>query len=130
MAKVVFKKDQPVQSLSGTYCGMVYKTLANGSCTAFLQSLPSEEEADANPAARAERVIKIAVSEIQSHMVSAEVAIKQYAAIVKRVRRLYKQLHELEEVNDRLVQMIMNAYYQYRRVLPSRKIRHPTIEFE
>ena len=128
MARIVYKEGY--EPLSGIYCNMLYKNYANGKATAFVQAVPSEDEALKNPAARAERVIKLCVADIQEQMHNQREAMAQYTNITHRVRRLYKELHEWEENNNKLKKMILNAYYQSRRVLPSRKVKSKEIEFE
>lgn len=127
MAKVTYKEG--VKPFSGIYCGVLYKTYATGTKTAELQQLPSEEETQKNPAARADRIVKLCVMDIQHNIGNPYEAIRRYAAINKRVGRLYGKLYELEEDNSKLQQMILDAYYGRRRALPSRNIRAPTLEF-
>jgi hypothetical protein len=123
MAKVMYKEG--FEPLSGVYCGVSYKVYGNGTCTAHVLPLPSEKEIKKNPAARAEYVIKTCVSEIQRQMNNKREAMEQYKNITHRVQRIYASLYELEEDNDELQKMILTAYYQSRRVLPSRKVAQP-----
>ena len=125
MAKVTYKEGYA--PLSGVYCGIEYKTYANGTCTAMVQSLPSDKEIKKSPAARADYVIKTCVSEIQRQMNNQREAMKQYKNITQRVQRIYKSIYQLEEDNVELQKMILTAYYQSRRVLPSRKVKQPRL---
>ena len=95
MAKITYKEG--VEPLSGIYAGIIYKSYDNGRTTAFVQPLPSAEDAAKNPALRADRIIKLCVSDIQTQMHNPHEACKQYTNITHRVRRLYGQLCELEK---------------------------------
>lgn len=119
MARIDYK--QGCEPLSGTYCGVMYKTYADGRSFAYIQPIPSEKEAKKNPAARADRIIKLCVIEIQKQMHNKPEAMKQYTNIVHRVQRLYEKGCALEEDNIKLETMILTSYWQSRRVLPSRK---------
>ena len=123
MAKVTYKEGY--EPLSGVYCGVEYKTYANGTHTAMVQSLPSDKQIKKSPAARADYVIKTCVSEIQRQMNNQREAMRQYKNITQRVQRIYKSIYQLEEDNVELQKMILTAYYQSRRVLPSRKVKQP-----
>ena len=128
MAKVEYREGQ--EPLSGIYCGIMYKTSVNGKHSAFVLPLPTAQEARKNPAARADRIVKLCVVEIQTRMHNPLEAIKQYTNITHRVRRLYGRVFELEKKEDKLIKMIIDAYFQTRRVLPSRKAKSGRLEFE
>lgn len=119
MARVVYKPG--CKPLSGIYCGVQHKTYADGRSFLYILPIPSEEEAHKNPAARAERVVKLCVIEIQKQMHNKPEAMKQYTNIVHRVQRLYEKGCAIEEDNIKLQKMILTSYWQSRRVLPSRK---------
>ena len=128
MAKVEYREGQ--EPLSGIYCGIMYKTSVNGKHSAFVLPLPTAQEARKNPAARADRIVKLCVVEIQKRMHNPQEAIKQYTNITHRVRRLYGRVFELEKKEDKLIKMLIDAYFQTRRVLPSRKAKSGRLEFE
>ena len=128
MAKVEYREGQ--EPLSGIYCGIMYKTSVNGKHSAFVLPLPTAQEARKNPAARADRIVKLCVVEIQKRMHNPLEAIKQYTNITHRVRRLYGRVFELEKKEDKLIKMIIDAYFQKRRVLPSRKVESPRIDLD
>ncbi len=128
MAKIEYKEG--VEPLSGIYAGMIYRSYDNGRTTAFVQPLPSAEDAAKNPALRADRIIKLCVSDIQTQMHNPHEACKQYTNITHRVRRLYGQLCELEKSETKLIKMILEAYRNNRRVLPSRKVGHPQLALD
>ena len=128
MAKIEYK--QGYEPLSGVYCGVQYKTNSNGSCSAFMLPMPTKRDAKKNPAARAERITKLCVIEIQRQMHNQPEAMRQYTNITHRVRRLYGQVFELESNEDKLVKMILDGYYQNRRVLPSRKVEGQRLVFD
>ena len=128
MAKITYKEG--VEPLSGIYAGIIYRSYNNGIATAVVQPLPSAEDAAKNPALRADRIIKLCVSDIQMQMGNPHEACKQYTNITHRVRRLYGQLCELEKSEFKLIKMILEAYRNNRRVLPSRKVAHPKMDFD
>ena len=128
MAKITYKEG--VEPLSGIYAGIIYRSYNNGIATAVVQPLPSAEDAAKNPALRADRIIKLCVSDIQKQMGNPHEACKQYTNITHRVRRLYGQLCELEKLESKLIKMILEAYRNNRRVLPSRKVAHPKMDFD
>ena len=128
MAKITYKEG--VEPLSGIYAGIIYRSYNNGIATAVVQPLPSAEDAAKNPALRADRIIKLCVSDIQMQMGNPHEACKQYTNITHRVRRLYGQLCELEKSETKLIKMILEAYRNNRRVLPSRKVRHPQLTLD
>jgi len=128
MAKIEYKEG--AKPLNGIYGGIMYKMHASGKATAFVQPIPSADDAKKNPAARADRVIKLCVADIQTQMSDPYEACKQYTNITHRVRRLYSELHELEKVEDKLINMILEAYRNSRRVLPSRKVVHPKLALD
>ena len=127
MARIVY--NEGVEPLKGIYCGIQYY-VRNGMGLCFAQHLPTAKEAKKSPAKRAERITKLCVKHIQAQMHDMRKAMQQYDAIMKRVKRLYDELHELERGEDKLIEKIMEAYYQNRRVLPSRKVELPRIFFE
>ena len=128
MAKIEYREGQ--EPLSGIYCGIMYKTSVNGKHSAFVLPMPTAQEARKNPAARADRIVKLCVIEIQKRMHNPLEAIKQYTNITHRVRRLYGRVFELEKKEDKLIKMIIDAYFRNRRVLPSRKVKSGRLEFE
>ena len=128
MAKITYKEG--VEPLSGIYAGIIYRSYNNGIATAVVQPLPSAEDAAKNPALRADRIIKLCVSDIQTQMGNPHEACKQYINIAHRVRRLYGQLCELEKSESKLIKMILEAYRNNRRVLPSRKVGHPKLALD
>ena len=127
MAKIEYK--QGYEPLSGVYCGVQYKVNSDGSYSAFMLPIPTKKDAKKNPDARAERITKLCVIEIQGRMHNQPEAMRQYTNITHRVRRLY-WLFWPEKEEDKLIKMIIDAYFQSRRVLPSRKVESGRLEFE
>jgi len=127
MARIVY--NEGVEPLKGIYCGLQYH-VRQGIGLCFAQSLPTPKEAKKSPAKRAERITKICVKHIQAQMHDMREAMQQYEAITKRVKRLYEELHALERGENKLIEMILEAYYQNRRVLPSRKVEMLPLAFE
>ena len=126
MAKITYKEG--IEPLSGIYAGLEYKVFKDGRCVAYQQPLPTPKQVSQIPAARAEFIIKTSVSDIQVAMNDKREAMKQYSTITKRVRRLYARLYALEPNNEKLKKAIVNGYFQSRRVLPSRKVKSPTLD--
>ncbi len=119
MARIKYKEGYG--PLSGVYAGVEYKVLSDGRCCANMQRLPTPKEVEKSPAARAEFIIKTCVKDIQIAMHNQREAMKQYTNITHRVRRLYEKCYALEKDDEKLQKMIMTAYWQSRRVLPSRR---------
>ena len=107
MAKVQFKPDQPVQALSGSYGEATFRTLPDGRTVVHIR--------------RADRIIDDCVAEIQLHMGDMRDAIRQRRAIQKRVARLYGKYRHLTDNDEQLAKYILQAWYNSRRRLPSRK---------
>ena len=116
MAKVEFKRNQPVQELSGTYGEATFRTL-NGNRTIVHIKVPPDERTP-----RAERVINNCVAEIQLHMGDMREAIRQRRAIQKRVARLYGKYRHLTDNDEQLAKYILQAWYNSRRKLQSRAV--------
>ena len=107
MGKVIFKPNQPVQGLSGTYAGAEFRSLASGKTVVHVRA--------------AETIVEECVRAIQARMGDMRDAIKQRQAIKKRVGRLYGRLRGLTEDEEELKRWILQAWYNSRRRLPSRK---------
>ena len=106
MADITFNPDQPIQSLSGAYGNLVFRTLRSGRTVVHTREFPT--------------LIDECVGEIQVKMASVEEAIEQRKAIKLRVTRLYKALRAGTDDDGELKKRILMAYYQTRRKLPSR----------
>ena len=125
MAQIKYKEGY--EPISGIYCNAEYKSYASGRTTMFVLPLPSAEEAKNSPALRAERIVKLCVSDIQKQMHNVYEAVRQYKNITQRVQRLYSRMCEIEPDDGKLQKAITDAYFQSRRVLPSRKVRLPEL---
>lgn len=106
MGKVIFKKSQPVQSLSGTFAGAEFRTLRPGRTIVHVH----------NPRS----LIDECVATIQANMADMRNAITQRLAIKKRVTRSYHKLRPRTDDDEQLKRWILHAYYGNRRKLPSR----------
>ena len=126
MARIKYKEGY--EPISGIYCNAEYKSYASGKATVFVLPLPSAEETKNNPSLRAERIVKLCVSDIQRRMHNEYEAVRQYKNITQRVQRLYSRMYEIEPDDGKLQKAITDAYFQSRRVLPSRKVRSPELE--
>ena len=118
MGKAILKPGQ--KPVKGIYCGIQYKVNNRGEQLMFILRRPSDEEVRKNPAARAERVIGDCIIEIQRRMHNEEEAMAQYRAIRERVKRDYARCYELQPNNRKLVEAIVNAYFQDTRKRPSK----------
>ena len=106
MAIFIFKKDQPIQSLSGTCGDLTFRTLPSGRTVGHIHELTS--------------LIDVCVASIQDKMSNIPEAIRQRRAIKKRVTRLHNKLRPTTDDDAELRKRILMAYYQSRRKLPSR----------
>ena len=106
MGKVIFKPNQPVQGLSGTYAGAEFRTMKGGGTVVYARTV--------------ENLIDDCVASIQARMGDMRDAIRQRQAIKKRVRRFYDQLKNTTTDEPQLKKYILQAWYNSRRKLPSR----------
>lgn len=106
--------------VKGIYCGIQYKVNERGEQLMFILRRPSDEEVRKNPAARAERVIGDCVAEIQRRMHNEEEAMAQYRAIRERVKRDYKRCYKLPINSQKVIEAIVNGYFQDTRKRPSK----------
>lgn len=106
MAEVIFKKNQPVQALSGTYAGAEFRTLPSGRTIVHVRNV--------------ETIVDDCVATIQANMGDMRDAIRRRQAIKKRVGRFYRQLRHLTDDDEQLKRYILQAWYNSRRKLPSR----------
>ena len=118
MGKAILKPGQ--KPVSGIYCGIQYKVNNRGEQLMFFLRRPSDEEMRKFPWKRAELVIGDCVAEIQRRMHNEEEAMAQYRAIRERVKRDYKRCYELQPNNRKLIEAIVNAYFQDTRKRPSK----------
>ena len=118
MGKAILKPGQ--KPVKGIYCGIQYKVNERGEQLMFILRRPSDVEVCSNPAARAERVIGDCVAEIQRRMHNEEEAMAQYRAIRERVKRDYARCYKLQPNNRKLIEAIVNAYFQDTRKRPSK----------
>jgi hypothetical protein len=116
MGQVIFKKGQAVQALSGTYAGAEFRSLQSGRTIVHIRT--------------AETIVDECVDAIQARMGDMRDAIRQRKAIKKRVGRFYGRLKGLTEDEEELKRWILQAWYNSRRRLPSRKVKTPKIVFD
>ena len=119
MGKAILKPGQ--KPVSGIYCGIQYKVNNRGEQLMFFLRRPSDEEVRKFPAKRAERVIGDCVAEIQRRMHNEEEAMAQYRAIRERVKRDYKRCYVMLRDDRKIVEVIVNAYFQDTRRRPSKQ---------
>ena len=103
MAVIKFKADQQ-QSLSGTLCGMIYRTFKDGRVTVFGEPapvLPHKPTAAQLEKYRKERVVKECVSQIQS------IILDQGERTVARMQQVADMHHP--------IQVAMRRWYDYYR---------------
>ena len=119
MATAILKPGQP--PLRGIYCGALFRCTPNGRQLMFTVPMPSAEEVEKNPAARAEWVISECIWDIQKRMNNPAEAMKQYRAIRERIKRDYMRCYKLQPNNRKLIEAIVNAYFQDTRRRPSKQ---------
>lgn len=91
MAKVTFQPNQPVQSLSGTLCGVTFSKRANGQTVAVIRR-------------GKDTIIDECVNEIQrrqlrAHPNDAQRIANEREALRRRVKRLYNKMIEVPELS-------------------------------
>ena len=112
MARVEFKEDSPIQSLSGTIGNLTFRT-RNGKTTVF-----HRYEAELAPeASRAERrrykreqMVRNCVAILQNEMEDIQVAIAQRPKIRERILYLYKKYEKEIKAPTKLQKKIMCEY--------------------
>jgi len=124
MAKAFLKPGY--EPVTGIYCGVKHRKSPGGEQLIYYLPLPDEDQVKNNPAARAEYIINMCVSDIQERMHSMQQAMEQYRAIRARVQRDYARYCNLEPDNNKLIKAIVNGYFQDRRKRPSK--RQPQLE--
>ena len=91
MAKLIFKANQPIQSLSGTICGVTYSTRANGQTFAVVRR-------------GKDTIIDECVNDIQrrqmhAHPKDLQRIANERDALRQRVKRLYNKIIEVPELS-------------------------------
>ena len=91
MAKVIFKANQPIQSLSGTLCGVTFEKRANGQTVAVVRR-------------GKDTIIDECVNEIQrrqmrAHPKDLQRIANERDALRQRIKRLYNKIIEVPELS-------------------------------
>ena len=110
MARVTFSPNQPIQSLSGTLCGVTYSTRANGQTFATIRRHSKHPVID-------ECVNEIQREQIRKHPNDLQRIANERRALYDRIRRLYNKFiddPELRLSDNKLRTAILREYYEKR----------------
>ena len=110
MAKVIFKANQPIQSLSGTLCGVTFSKRANGQTVAVVRR-GKDTIID-------ECVNVIQRRQMRVHPKDLQCIADRRKALYMRIKRLYlryKDHPQLIDNPDELRKTILLAYKQKRK---------------
>ena len=108
MAKVIFKANQPIQSLSGTLCGVTFSKRANGQTFATIRRHSKHPVID-------ECVNEIQRRQMRAHPHDLQRIANERRALYDRIRRLYNKFiddPELRLSDNKLRTAILEAYYE------------------
>ena len=93
MARITFSPNQPIQSLSGTICGVTYSTRANGQTFATIRRHSKHPVID-------ECVFEIQREQIRKHPNDLQRIANERRALYDRIRRLYNKFIEDPELSQ------------------------------
>ena len=108
MARITFSPNQPIQSLSGTICGVTYSTRANGQTFATIRRHSKHPVID-------ECVNEIQRRQMRAHPHDLQRIANERRALYDRIRRLYNKFiddPELRLSDNKLRTAILEAYYE------------------
>lgn len=112
MARVEFKKDSPIQSLSGTLGNLIFRT-RNGKTSVFQRCEPELPEnasrADRRRVKR-EKIVNDCVVILQNELGDMVAAIEQRKKIRERIMYLYKKYEKEIKAPTKLQRRIMSEY--------------------
>ena len=110
MARITFSPNQPIQSLSGTICGVTYSTRANGQTFATIRRHSKHPVID-------ECVNEIQRRQMRAHPHDLQRIANERRALYDRIRRLYNKFiddPELRLSDNKLRTAILREYYEKR----------------
>ena len=112
MARVTFKKDQPIQSLSGSIGNIEFRTI-NGKTFVHERcepELPKDATRKEKAQFRRRMIVQQCVTILQNEMEDVQAAIAERTRIKDRIQRLYdKYVHEIP-ARTKLQRRIMGEY--------------------
>ena len=110
MARITFSPNQPIQSLSGTICGVTYSTRANGQTFATIRRHSKHPVID-------ECVFEIQREQIRKRPHDLQRIANERRALYDRIRRLYNKFiddPELRLSDNKLRTAILEAFGEKR----------------
>ena len=113
MAKVHFKPNQPIQSLSGTLGSVTFRTV-NGQTQAFQRPepvLPKNPTRKQRAQFKQRNIINNCLDILQSQIPDIQEAIAMRPKIKERLRYLYKTFAPTIKARTKLQKAIMSEYY-------------------
>ena len=114
MARVTFKKDQPVKALSGTVGALTFKTM-NGKTFVFSRlepELPKKATRKERAQYKQRTIVDQCVEILQMRIPDIREAIAQRGTLRARIVRLYKQLSPGIKAPTKLQKAIIKAYQE------------------
>ena len=114
MANVIFKKDQPIQSLSGTIGALTFRTV-NGRTFVSERAepvLPNKPTRQQRAHFMQRIIVNQCVEILQSQIVDLQEAISMRTKIRDRIVRLYKKHAPTIKARTKLQRAIMTDYYE------------------
>ena len=122
MAHITFKKNQPIQSLSGTVGGLTFRTV-NGRTFVSPRTepvLPKNPTRKQRARFKQQTIINNCISILQSQYEDIQKAISMRAKIKSRLTYLYKKYVATIKAPTKLQKAIMTDYYaQFSATSPS-----------
>ena len=115
MGRVIFREDQPIQELRGTYGKVTFRVI-NGKTVAHTK--PQRRQARSDEFDKAD-IIDQCVADIQLQMHDMREAIADRQAIIKRIDRLYDKYRNRCKDETELIKHIRIAYLGNRRKRPA-----------
>ena len=112
MARVEFKKDSPIQSLSGTVGSLTFRTMY-GKTSVFARREPELPENASRAEKRQfkrEQIVRQCVMILQDEIEDLQEAIMMRTKIRNRIMYLYKKYAEEIKAPTKLQQKIMGEY--------------------
>ena len=113
MARISFKENQPIQSLSGTVGNITFRTM-NGRTYAYGRTepvLPKNPTRKQRARFKQQTIINYCLDILQSQIPDIQEAISMRPKIKERLRYLYKTFAPTIKARTKLQKAIMTEYY-------------------
>ena len=113
MAQIQFKKDQPIQALSGTFGNITFKTV-NGRTfgrSRVTPGLPKNASDEERATYKKRTIINTCISILQGEIADLQEAITMRPKIKKRVDYLYQKYVAQIKASSKLQKAIMTEYH-------------------